>query len=267
MNFYPTRYSGLTNPEVNELYRSETWAGLNRDERLDALQELENRSAEACGNQPCEVMLEQMNGARYGYYSNWEIYVNESLVASGEFTVQYEDGSTASYSPADTNAQLMDTIHHENYHAYQSDAIHGIVNHNNAAEVEQWRANWDNDNYISGNDPLYRIQSLEKSAFEHGETQTKAALDGIEAKYGADAGYQEYLDSISENSYGNALVEAKELYGNENIESVLNEQMLLGYQANHINNFFNEFSRAKDLEIENSEVHMEQSLYEIEDNM
>jgi hypothetical protein len=234
MNFYPTRYSELSNSEVNELYRSQNWDGMNRDERLDALQELENRSAAMCGNQPCEVFLEQMNGARYGYYHNGEIYVNESLVEHGEFVARYEDGTAASYAPADANVQLMDTIHHENYHAYQSDAINGIVEHDNAAEVELWRANWDNNNYISGGDPLYRVQSLEKSAFEHGEAQTKAAFEEIEAKYGTDAAYREYLDSISENSYENALANAKELYADENIEVTLNEQMVQNYQANHI---------------------------------
>jgi len=252
MNFYPTRYSELSNSEVNELYRADTWERLNRNERLDSLQELENRSAELLGNQPCEVHLEQMNGARYGYYHNGEIYVNESLVKNGEFTVQYDDGTTASYAPADTNAQLMDTIHHENYHAYQSDVINGIIEHDNVAEVNQWRANWDNDNYISNNDPLYRVQSLEKSAFEHGESLTKVAYDEIETKYGVDTGYRKYLESINEHSYDNALTEAKVLYDDVNIESALNEKMIQNYHANHVEIQTSDLSESNSISIESS---------------
>ena len=252
MNVYPTRYNDLSNQGVNELYRSETWEGLNRDERLDALQELENRSAENLGNKPCEVRLEPMNGAQYGGYQDGVITVNENLVENGEFTVRYADGTTDSYAPGDTNAQLMDTIHHENYHAYQDDAINGRLEHGNQAEVEQWRANWDNENYTRGNDPLYRVQSLEKTAFEHGETQTKDAFDEIEANYGTDAGYQEYLESISENSYEKSLAEAKELYGDENIESSVNNQMMQNYQTNY-QEYASDISKTSQVDTVNSD--------------
>jgi hypothetical protein len=233
MDPFPTRYSGLSNSEVNELYRSETWDGLNRDERLDALQELENRSAESLGNRPCEVRLEQMEGAAYGGYSDGVIYVNEGLVENGELTVNFEDGTTMQYTPDDTNAQLMDTIHHENYHSYQDEVINGRLEHSDQAEAELWRAN--DENYIRGsdNESLYRVQSLERSAFDHGEIQTKAAFEEIEAKYGADDGFQTYQENIS-NSYENALTTAQTQYG-ENVQENLDNHMLANYSGSHAN--------------------------------
>ena len=106
--------------------------------------------------------------------------------------------------------------------------------HSDAAEAELWSANWPDEQYISGDDPsgCYRIQSLEQSAFDHGEAETKAAFGEIEANYGEDAGYQEYLTSIQEDSYESALEDAKMINGDENIQETLNSNMLETYRAN-----------------------------------
>jgi hypothetical protein len=210
MDLFPTRYSGLTRTEVDELYRADTWASLSRDERLDALQELGNRSAQDLGIAPCEIRLQSMNGAQYGGYANGQISVNESLVESGEFRVEYEDGSTLTYSPLDTNAQLMDTIHHENFHAYQDEVMTGRLDGPSVVQVEEWLEN--NRNYTTES-PLYRVQSIEASAFNYGEQQTAASFEAIEAKYGVDAGYQEYRVVVTENSYAAAMAEVSELEG------------------------------------------------------
>jgi len=238
MDFYPTRYSNLSNNEVNELYRSEVWTELSLNERTDALQELANRSAEALGNEPCEVKLESMSGATYGMYRNGEIYINESLVEKGVLSVQV-DNEITEYPPGDVNAQLMDTVHHENYHAYQVDVMVGAVEHDNAGEVELWQANDLDANYIDEGS-LYPIQSLEKSAFEYGERQTKTSFEEIEATHGEDTGYQNYLEYITNHSYENALANAQEMYDNENIEATLNEQMMSNYQDSLVNENTNE---------------------------
>ena len=234
MDFYPTRYSELSNSEINELYRSAVWSDLSREERLDALQELENRAAEELGNKPCEVCIEQMNGAVYGYYSNGQIVVNENLVIDGILRYEDAEDNILEYAPDDVNAQIMDTIHHENYHAYQDDAVNGRIEHENQGEIDLWRAN--EDMYISpsDNDTLYRIQPQERSAFGQGELKTKAAFKEIESKYGEDTGYQEYLTTINENSYESVLTEAKETYDDEDIQETFDNYMLASYQENHM---------------------------------
>lgn len=233
MDFYPTRYSGLSDREVNELYRFDTWSDLSPEERNDALQELENRAAQKLGNQSCEVCTEEMNGSIYGYYCKGRIYINVSLVIDN--VLHYEDpqGNIIEYTPADINAQMMDTIYHENYHAYQDDVIHNRLEYENQDEAALWRAN--EDMYISSseNGILYRIQSQERTAFAQGELQTSAAFEEIEAKYGVDAGYQEYYTFIKEDSYENILLEAKENYDDENIQETLDHYMISSYQENH----------------------------------
>jgi hypothetical protein len=252
MNPYPTRYSELSNAEVNELYRSETWDELSRDERLDALQELENRSAEELGNRPCEVKLEPMDGYQYGGYSNGEITLNEHLVTNGEFVTEHLDGSVEREAIADVNAQMMDTIHHENFHAYQDDVVSGRLEHSNAEDAELWSANWSNDEYIEPDDPsgCYGIQSLERSASEHGQAQTKAAFEEIEAKYGEDAGYQEYLKSIESDSYENALNHAQTISGDENIQETIDNDMLANYRASQSESYSSDSSLARGSDVE-----------------
>ena len=78
MNFYHTRYASLSNEEVNNLYQLDRWMSFSGEERLDALKELENRVAYECGNTQCEITLEKMNGAQYGYYYNGQIYKSGS---------------------------------------------------------------------------------------------------------------------------------------------------------------------------------------------
>lgn len=226
MDFYPTRFAELTTAEVCELYRADTWNGMSRGERLDALQELENRAAEELGNQPCEIHLAEMNGSTYGCYSSGRITINESLVNDGILRIEDAEGNVTEYAPHDVNAQMMDTIHHENYHAYQDEVIHGRLEHDDAAESALWKAN--DTSYISSSDNhiLYRIQAQERSAFERGESQTKATFEKIEEQYGEDAGYHEYLISINEDSYNAALTNAQEIYGSENIQQVLDNYML-----------------------------------------
>ena len=233
MDFYPTRFSELTASEVCELYRADKWATLSREERLDALQELENRAADELGNQPCEIRTEEMSGSTYGYYINGQIAINESLVNDGILRFEDTDGTVIEYVPHDVNAQMMDTIHHENYHAYQDEVINDRLEHDDAEESTLWRAN--EGNYISSSDNgiLYRMQAQERSAFEQGESQTKVAFEKMEEKYSEDTGYQEYLASINEHSYDKALSTAKEIYDSENIQEVLDNYMLANYQENY----------------------------------
>lgn len=232
MDFYLTRFAELTVAEVCELFRADTWSGLSREERLDALQELENRAAEELGNQPCEIRTERMNGSTYGYYSNGQITINENLINDGILRFEDVDGTIIEYAPRDINAQMMDTIHHENYHAYQDEVIHDRLEHDDVAESALWKAN--DANYISSadNGALYRIQAQERSAFKRGESQAKAAFEKMEARYGEDAGYQEYLVSISENSYDRVLSTVEELYGSENIQHALDDYMLASDHEN-----------------------------------
>ncbi len=252
MDFYPTRYSELSNAEINELYRWDMWSGLSGEERVDALQELENRIAEELGNQPCEICSEEMSGARYGYYSNGQIKVNESLVSNGILHYEDGDGNMMEYVPEGVNAQMMDTIHHENFHAYQDDVINNRIEYDNQNEAILWRANEEMYIASSDNEFLYRIQSQERTAFYRGESQTKAAFEVIETKYGTDIGYQEYRISVNENSFELALIIAKETYGDENIQETLDNDMLAVYQEyrmeNHVSvEFINETDSVCDI--------------------
>ncbi|MBQ7593733.1 MAG: hypothetical protein IJU48_05200 [Synergistaceae bacterium] len=227
MASYTTRYSNYSNYQLNALYTTQNWNNLSSEERLDALQELANRSAEDLGNTPCEVILEDMNGSEYGYQLGGRIYVNRSLVQDGKLNYMDDKGNIIqSYTPKDTNAQLMDTIHHENFHAYQIEAIEGKISHDDTRELQTWTAN---DAYYIDSGTFYRIQSIESSAFNHGEDKTKSAFEELSIEFGEDQGYQEYLNSIDANSYDAALAKAQDETGDENIQQTLDDSMISAY--------------------------------------
>jgi len=224
---YITQYDDLTYDEVQELYRQDVWQNLSAEQRYDALQELENRAAEENGISPCLVRPENMNGAVYGGYCNGEIIINSNLVERGEFVHTYvnEDGvvDTDTYQIEGANAELMDTMYHENFHSYQDNVLSGRVEHHDAEEVQRWRDNSYQegiyiDNRCGTYDDLYRIQDYEKSAFARGEEKTKEAFESMEDKYGADEGYDRYKDNVEANSYDNALARAQDRYDDVDID-------------------------------------------------
>lgn len=136
-----------------------------------------------------------------------------------------------SYKSTDVNSQLMDTVHHENYHAYKDVVTIGQIQHDDQYELELWKANDENYTFEY---PFYRIQSLEVYAFDRGESKTQDAFKTIEEMYGKDSGYQESLTSIQDNSYEKALSDAIELAGNKNIQQSYENEMIAKYNNSHM---------------------------------
>jgi hypothetical protein len=252
-----TRYSHLTDNEVNDLYRSDVWNNLPYDAKMDALQELENRAAENVGNSPCQVNAEYMEGSMFGGYDprTGDITINKHLIESGNFVTHHDDGTVSERSVRGLNAELVDTVNHENYHAYQNEVISGSLQHDNAAEAELWKAN--DLLYIDPDDPsdTYRIQALERSAFAHGEAETRKAFQEMETRYGVeDAGFKEYQESLQAHSYEKAVATAQNSTGISNIEQALDQQMLDAYHAVESDEAFaSEESTASDVIIADSD--------------
>ena len=158
-------------------------------------------------------------------------YINQDLVKNSEFCLEFEDGTKMSYKSTDVNSQLMETVHHENYHAYQDEATIGHIQHDDQYKLELWKANDENYTFEY---TFYRIQSLEASAFDRGESKTQDAFKKIEEMYGKDSGYQEYLTSIQDKSYEKALSDAIGLTGNKNIQRSYENEMIAQYNNSHM---------------------------------
>lgn len=104
-----TRYSTLTDKELSLQLRSENWSQLDKSERLEVFQEMENRNAAATGK-PAAKIVSCGGKDAYGYYTadNNKIHINVT-------------------DSADNNSyQMLHTYYHERQHsvqAYNSDKM------------------------------------------------------------------------------------------------------------------------------------------------
>lgn len=225
--------------QIYSKFAAENWGKMTSEQRLEALNELEAVSAGQNNSAVRQVVAEDMNGKVYGYFDGEKIVVNNHLLQNDPMfyaRVTDEDGNqeTLTYRVEDANIQMMDTLFHEDYHAFQKQAVNGEIPPETLRKmgiseetVRNWAANENRLGYvepeIDGN--LYRIQGLEKAAFDAGETNTKEAFSYLNQKYGEDANYQKYLSAIEANSYKKNLQMAQMRYGDMDIENTLQNKM------------------------------------------
>ncbi len=134
-----------------EALRPEVWEGLGVEERLEALQGIEDRMAEIQGRPAVAVGTATLEEGTYGgYRSDYGIVLNEAHVASNDI------------------AEIVDSVVHEGRHAYQDYAIHHLGFVSDASLVESWTANWDNP--LSAQDygqEAYMAQPIEADAWAY----------------------------------------------------------------------------------------------------
>ena len=224
---------------VYDKFSNAKWNSMTSSEKLQALQELAAISAEKNHANVQNVEALELEGATYGYFDGDKIVVNKHILEDNRM-ISYEkdeEGNileTYTYDVQDANLQMMDTIFHEDFHAFQYQAINGEIPQEVLQEmgitqetIHNWEANYSSLNYvdpeIDGN--LYRIQGLEKTAFEAGEKNTLEAFSYLNNKHGEDVQYQNYLTNISNDSYEKNLQFAQMRYNDMSITETLQNKM------------------------------------------
>lgn len=128
--------------EESLLLTTDVWNDLSDEKKIEVLQTIENHIAFECERLPCPVegrfLHTGTEGVVLGTYDPKEgkIYINSS-----QFDSQSMYGKDSS--------QLVTTCLHEGRHAYQHQVVNGVASHDDAAQVEQWRENLREGNYIS----------------------------------------------------------------------------------------------------------------------
>ena len=207
----------LSRQELNLQFAPENWSKMSVSDRYETIRALECSFAAEQGREPKDISFLPMEGSCYGYWSEAQdrIVLNNSLVTEGCFTYK----GISSGEMADAPIQIYDTVAHEGYHAYQSYAISHPEVHADQEQLRQWSLNdsgkfidghYESNYYAFDNDrDKYRIQPLERDAYNYGEAKTREAFDAIEKKYGPVEGYAEYKNTCQLNSYENALTSAQ----------------------------------------------------------
>ncbi len=111
----------------------EVWVNLDASERLRTLQEAENVIAAVQGRLATDIFSYDADPDDYGYFdgNTYRIGIGSQSLAHGAVD------------------DVVDTLAHEGRHAYQDWAIDHPDAHDNLGEVEAWRHNFADDNYIS----------------------------------------------------------------------------------------------------------------------
>ncbi len=209
----PTGFENYSRVELHSLFSSRNWENLPFHQRLRACQEVENRYAIENETSPCLVTYKQMEGPTCGVQINGTIYLNTSFLKEGVFISHDPFVPTNVYEtrvPA-ANWTMLDTIYHE--------GTHGIQEQQDRMFATYIESEMDYD--------LYRIQGVEKEAYEKGAKHTLAAIDEVERYTGnIDPQKETYLESIEAESYENSLNNAIRNYNDPDIENTLQEVII-----------------------------------------
>lgn len=205
-----TRFADLGDTELLGLFSTDRWGKLSYAEKLDACQEVENRYAAANGCEPCTVCAEPMTGAALGYQGNKTICLNENVVRDGVFLTEDVDENGATVLvPLEVRAsnwQTLETVFHEGTHGLQES-----------------RGQVPSTYFSPGSDyDIYRIQPIEKQAFEAGQENTLRAIATVQAADGKiDQNAVDYLAAVKASSYQESLEAAARNYGDRDIDATV----------------------------------------------
>lgn len=107
-------YSKLSDKELLLNFRSENWNTLSNKDRVQVLQEVENRNATQQGRTPCTV-VSKSGKEQYGcYYPSMD-----RIEVNVDNEIKNKDGSVTQ----NNSYQVLDTIYHEGEHAHQKNCV------------------------------------------------------------------------------------------------------------------------------------------------
>jgi hypothetical protein len=154
--------------ERSDAFRPECWAVSDVQEKLAALREAEAQLCSIDDRVPPAVSDDPGWGAGdFGTYNG-----KDHAIEFGTYELQHRDVREA-----------VDTLVHEDRHAYQQWAIDNPGKHSNPAEVAAWRENSLPGHQVEPNGPwgdpvLYREQARERDAWSYAERITGRLFGG-----------------------------------------------------------------------------------------
>lgn len=173
-------YSNLSDEELLDSFKSDSWSELDEDHRVAVVQEMENRNAVAQGREPATVV--SMDDARYyGQYNS----TNNQLSIDVTNVSSYE---------------TLDTYVHETNHAYQDFAIKNGSEQYDEHTLNMMKAEMARDqngalyNYARTS-PEYDIQCDELDSNNKAAAYLLAERD----RYGDDPEYRAYIQERAEH--------------------------------------------------------------------
>lgn len=176
-------YSGLSDDELLDKFRSETWSGLDEEHRVAVFQEMENRSAAEQGREPAQVVSMDKPGYHGGYTD-----------ISNQITIDVTN---------DSSYESLDTYLHESNHAYQAYCIQNGEGNYNEHTLGMMQAEMARDergnlyNYRSGGTIDYAVQCDELDS----NNRAVSFMLAQEERFGDDPEYRAYMQDREDGYY------------------------------------------------------------------
>ncbi len=248
-NFKSTSYSELSNDNLYSMFRMSQWSSLSETQKTELCQEVVNRDCMAMGmtKAPTVSFDRSMSSTTLGEQSGNSIRLNASAFLDG--TVEKNiNGEIITAEIRDNNMLALETLFHENQHAYQNQVINDEIAAKNEAAAAQYKSNdftvsqVDNGNgkekglqYLFGETQgekgyfMYYFQSTERDAHYVGEKKADYIREYLSTKYGNENSFDAYSARLQNNGYNAMLERAKAEFNNENIEKEINNVLMNNY--------------------------------------
>lgn len=238
---HPTIFSNFTNDSLFSMYRSEKWSQLDEYFRRELLQETVNRSARLNGELgACQVVFEDLGPSTAGSQGNGIIKLDRTRFVNDMGHAVY-GGQVFEVPLEDANLQALETVLHEDIHAWQNQIVDGTIPSPDQNLLNEYAANDFDISFVTladgtmdagqqclrgetanGGYYLYYLQSTERDAHRYSEQRTMQILNQLEQKYGPDPSFEAYRLNVQTNGYEATLSQARLYFGTEAVEQDIN---------------------------------------------
>lgn len=248
-NFISTSYSGYSNDSLYSMFRASQFSSLSEAQKTELCQEVVNRDCQALGmtKAPTVSFDRSMASTTLGEQSGNSIRLNASVFLDG-VTSKNVNGETVYAEIKDNNMLALETLFHENQHAYQNQIINNEIEAKNEAAAVQYKSNDFTVSEVNGENGkekglqylfgetegnkgyfMYYFQSTERDAHLIGEKKAEYIMSYLSSKYGNETSFDAYSARIQNNGYQAMLEKAKSEFNNENIEKEINNVLMNNY--------------------------------------
>ena len=251
---HPTIYGNHTNEELFSLYRESSWSTMNENSRQQLLQETVNRAAAAKGELgACEVRFADLDSSTLGQQSASVIEINRNVFAQDKYVHEY-NGHVIEERAIDSNMRALETVLHEDIHAWQNQCIDGTIQCPDANLLAEYRSNnftvslvpdgnggqTLGSHYLNGMADktgyyMYYFQSTERDAHLYSEKQTIDIMNSIQEKYGIDKSLLAYQKEVLLNGYQSTYQKGQEIFANPNFDKAINQVLSNQFYGTNVN--------------------------------
>lgn len=154
----------------------------------------------------------------------------------------------------DSNMRALETVLHEDIHAWQNQCIDGTIRCLDANLLAEYRSNnftvslvpdgnggqTLGSHYLNGMADktgyyMYYFQSTERDAHLYSEKQTIDIMNSIQEKYGIDKSLLAYQKEVLLNGYQSTYQKGQKIFANPNFDKAINQVLLNQFYGTNVN--------------------------------